>query len=160
EIGVEPDAELPPAPNEPGAAGKIARSAGLLLSASLAGAMRLLPSGGKSGFLDKMQNWAGSKIQQFSRELENLRQKQTGRLLHMLGADPDSGLRHALPMNRFGGRGITSTPGAHLLPHGLNFSLGGLGGGQASDPWYVSAEIQQRLSAKYRELANREMKLG
>ena len=160
EIGVEPDAELPPAPNEPGAAGKIARSAGLLFSASLTGAMKLLPSGGTNNFLSKMQNWAGAKMQQFSRDLENMRSKEIGRLLRMLESDPESGLRHALPMNSFGGRGVASNPGGRLFAHGLNFNLGRLGGGWAADPWFVSAEIQQRLSTKYRELANREMKLG
>jgi hypothetical protein len=126
EIGVEPNADLPPSPDEPGAAGKIARSAGLFLSASLAGAMKFLPSGAKNSWLERMRNWAGAKAQKLSRDLENLRHKELQRLLHLLESNPDAGLRHAIPLNGSACLAVMRADGClHVLGH--------VGGGFSND---------------------------
>lgn len=81
------------------------------------------------------------------------------RLLHLLETNPEEGLRFALPLAGDGSRGLAE-PGARLPPRDVNFSLRGLGGGRPGDPWVVSWQTRQKLIERYRELANREIRLG
>ena len=55
-------------------------------------------------------------------------------------------------------RGL-APPVGRLTSRRVDFQLGALGGGRALDPWDVPYDLQQKLLAKYRELANREKRL-
>ncbi|MFO0905076.1 MAG: hypothetical protein U0939_18870 [Pirellulales bacterium] len=93
-------------------------------------------------------------------QLEEARERELARLIQLLDRNPDEGLRYALPI---GGGGLPrgrATPGSQLLRNQTDFSLQSLHGGGAADAWRVSYESQQRLVARYRDLAQRERQLG
>jgi tetratricopeptide (TPR) repeat protein len=114
---------------------------------------------GGSSWLRALQNWAEKQIQRLSEQLQDERNKELARLMKMLERDPDAGLRYAIP---FGGdnayRGLGS-PGSRLSQSNVDFSLSGIGGGGAVDPWDIGP-YRQKLLARYRELASREIALG
>src|SRR5262249_41751045 len=72
---------------------------------------------------------------------------------------PDQGLKYALPMGGGAHRGL-ARPGDKLVRRDTNFALSRLGGGQAADFWDVPPDYQNLLIARYRELADREVRLG
>lgn len=92
-------------------------------------------------------------------DLDEKRAHEIQRLMRLLASDPDEGLRFALPLRDIGARG-TARPGATLPPHEVNFNLGRLGGGRAGDAWRMNADVVGALRAKYRDLANREIRQG
>lgn len=180
-------ADLPPDPNEPTAMQKFGQS--LMGNAAraisgIAGWMQSLakaagggnPTHGKQtgaghtgagsggakgwGWLDAIQKWADDRWQQLAQHLEEQRHKELSRLMKMLERDPDAGLQYAIPFTNDGGlgRGI-APPGATLGRRNVDFNLSGLGGGQAIDAW-DAGDFRQKLIARYRELASREIALG
>lgn len=110
-------------------------------------------------WVDRLEGWANEQLRQVSKELEHLRNKELHRLLELLDSDSEKGLQHALPLGGGTHRGLAPA-GGRLNARRVDFELGALGGGQPLDPWDVPFEIQQKLLAKYRELANRERRLG
>jgi tetratricopeptide (TPR) repeat protein len=115
------------------------------------------PSGGPN-WLQRLAAWAEEKRKAMQQDLDRLRHREIERLLHALKHSPDEGLRFALPLGNCGRQGYP--PGAHLPDHGVDFRLPGIAGGGAVDFWDVSPEYQHRLAQSYRELANREIRLG
>lgn len=80
--------------------------------------------------------------------------------MQMLESDPDQGLRYALPFGGASHRGI-APPGDQLGRRDVNFDLGRVGsGGRPADFWDVPSDCQNRLMDRYRQLADREMRLG
>lgn len=154
--------KLPAGPNEPQNT-SIARARRFLISkaaGALYAATNLMPAGSAgNSWIDKLRSTAFSKLAGLIAANEHMRHKEIARLLHMLGQDPDKGLKFALPLSGFGGRGL-APPSNQLAEHSIDFSLGFLGGGRPTDRWNVSAAYQQQLQIKYRELADREMRLG
>ena len=122
-------------------------------------------AGGKAGglvggWLSSLANWAQQKTSGISKQLEEVRNKEVLRLLHMLQNNPDEGLKYALP---FGGGGAYRGQGAaggSLMPRNVDFNLSGLGGGGLADIWDLPWKYQEELRRRYRELANRELQLG
>lgn len=110
-------------------------------------------------WVNRLEDWANDQLRTVSRELENLRNLELHRLLNLLDTDAEKGLQHALPLGGGAHRGLASA-GGQLGARRVDFELASLGGGQPLDPWDVPFEIQQKLLAKYRELANRERRLG
>lgn len=108
----------------------------------------------------KLAGWANRKFQQVGQSLAAARHKEIDRLLHLLDRDPDGGLRYALPMNALGGHRGVGPPGSRLPARDTSFRLDRLGGGRAADPWEIEQQQRQTLERRYRELANREMRLG
>ncbi|HEX7375479.1 MAG TPA: hypothetical protein VF278_00125 [Pirellulales bacterium] len=108
----------------------------------------------------KLAGWANRKFQQVGKSLAAARHKEIDRLLHLLDSDPDGGLRYALPMNAIGGHRGVGPPGTRLPARDTSFRLDRLGGGRAADPWEIEQQQRQALERRYRELANREMRLG
>ena len=156
--------ELPRSPGEqtvnPLAAGA-ASFAGMAAS-SIRAFQKLLGNAGTSwasNTLGKMLHNAGERLQGISDNLRAKRDREIERLLHMLSEDPEKGLRYALPTGSGAARGV-APPGTRLGERDPNFSLSGIGGGGPVDYWDISWEQQQRLNARYRELANRESRLG
>lgn len=161
EIGSEPVEGLPPASGEPSesAVSKFRRSMRKAISEGAAGAMRRLPHGGsRRTWVNAVEDWANRNLQQVDKQLSRLRNKEVHRLLDLLTRDPETGLRHAIPMNDFGHRG-TAAPSSRLGPRNLDFDPGRLGGGPA-DHWDIPADIRELLRKRYLELANRELQLG
>jgi len=109
---------------------------------------------------NKLDDWANRVLQQGA-NLWNARARELQRLFNMLDSDPDAGLKYAIPFGGGGGlpRGL-STPGARLTARDVNFNLSRLGGGGAADYWDVPSDVMARISAKYRALAEREIRLG
>ncbi|MCO6046613.1 hypothetical protein NG895_22165 [Aeoliella sp. ICT_H6.2] len=171
--------DLPKSPNEPlsnvtGAAMRSAMRAaavpamgvGWMLSAlgniASLGGIRPGPSltGGSRSGSGGLSNFANELFNKISQSLEAQRNKEIGRLLHMLESDPDQGLKFAIPFGGGGQHRGLATPGGRLGMRNVEFSLGRLGGGGAADFWNMSPDYQQRLITKYRELAARETRLG
>ncbi len=100
------------------------------------------------------QQW----VERMRRSLEPARQKALRRLMELLEKNPDEGLKFALPFGGEGHRGL-APPSDQLAERPVNFDLNRLSGGPG-DRWDVPAEMQTRLTTRYRELANREMQLG
>lgn len=161
EIGNEPLIDLPPAEGEPkdNAMAKSGRNLRKFLATGLAGAIERWPlRGSERTWLDDVHGWARKQLSGVNSQLDQLRNKELHRLMRLLEEDPDAGLRHAIPMNSFGHRG-TAPPGVSLGSRAPNFDPSRLGG-RATDHWNISANLQESLRQRYRELANRELRLG
>ena len=162
DIGSQPLGKLPPRPREPsaGASGKMGRALMKWVAGAVAKAFSKLPANrARRTWVNDVLDWAAAKLTSVSQEIEELRNRELLRLMHLLASDPERGLRHALPLGGDPARGRTA-PGAHLGPRDVNFSLRNLGGGRPADPWKMSWEMRQKLIARYRELALHEQQLG
>jgi tetratricopeptide (TPR) repeat protein len=118
--------------------------------------------GGAAGrsWLDRLEEWAGNILQNAA-ALWNARKRELDRLLHLLDDNPDEGLKYAIPHTGGGDahRG-RARPGTRLGARNVDFSLGGLFGGGLADVWDVPGDYQLRLLERYRQLAEREVRLG
>ena len=92
-------------------------------------------------------------------DLEERRRRELQRLMRLLEKDPDQGLRFAMPMAGKAHRGL-APPSDRLGSRDVSFDLGRLGGGGPADFWEVPADYHHHLVARYRELADREVRLG
>lgn len=152
--------QLPPAPREP-KAGPLHTPARKLRE-GLARAARWFAQKAPAGaaaptWINRVEQWASRQLAQAA--LQTARNKQLSRLLHMLEANPDEGLRYALPLGGDAHRGLASAGGG-LQERSVDFDLSRLGGGRAADFWDVSQAMRVQLAARYRQLANREIRLG
>lgn len=109
--------------------------------------------------LGKARAWMGGakRPQPPPPDLTEKRTKEVQRLMRLLATNPDEGLRFALPLRDIGVRG-QAPPGVQLTPRDVNFNLDRLRGGGTGDPWSISAEVLAALRARYRDLANREIR--
>ncbi|HUA37784.1 MAG TPA: hypothetical protein VMA35_05215 [Candidatus Sulfopaludibacter sp.] len=161
EIGSEPLADLPPAPDEPvdNALGKSRRGLRRMFAKGISDALRRLPhTGRRRTWLNDVEDWANRQLRAVSGDLEKLRHKELRRLLHLLDSDPEAGLRQAISMNSFAHRGA-APPEARLVSRSLEFNPGRIGG-RPADFWNVPHHLQEVLRRRYREMADREMQLG
>lgn len=186
DIGQQADeiAKLPKSPDEPlsgmaGAVGRAAVTAAAMpilgLEKLVAAVGKLIPSGGGGagsmgagsgssvgaghGMFSAIGDFANNMLDRVAKSLEATRNKEIGRLLHMLESNPDEGLKFAIPFGGGEHRG-RAAPGSRLGARKVDFRLGGLGGGGPADVWDLPWEYQQQLIARYRELAARETRLG
>jgi hypothetical protein len=109
-------------------------------------------------WVNKLQDWAGDTLEKISQSMTASRNREIARLLNLLEKSPDEGLRFALPMTG-NNRGV-APPSNQLVKRDTNFSLSGLRGSGPADVWDIPFEYQQQLTARYRELAQREIALG
>lgn len=161
EIGSEPPKALPPTPGEPqdSALGKGLRGAHAALAKGVAKAVSMLPSNGSQRtWANDLQDWAMRQLRQVSDDIEQLRNKELHRLMHLLESDPEQGLRHAIPLKASDHRGMAA-PGAKLGERSPEFDPSRLGGGPG-DGWDVPESLRLALQMRYREMANRELRLG
>lgn len=117
------------------------------------------PASQRSRQPSKLKAYLTNKLTRVQKSLDDARNKEIRRLLHLLQDDPDRGLRFALPIGGSLHRGLAQ-PGGRLTERLVNFSLRGLGGGGGADYWNIQADYQRQLVESYRTLANREMNLG
>jgi tetratricopeptide (TPR) repeat protein len=154
--------ELPPSPSEPSK--NPIGQAGRAVSAGIAKAVlwmtNLAPSTAtKPTWINSVQDWAASKLAAVSEAVDAIRNREIHRLLDLLENNPDEGLRYAMPVEGSAHRGI-APPANHLARHDVDFSLSALGGRGPVDYWAIDWQHRQRLIERYRELVNREIRLG
>lgn len=161
EIGSEPLENLPPAPNEPktGMLARLYRRAQMASARGVAGVLRWIPhTATRRTWLNNVEDWATRQLHRVTGELDHLRSRELHRLLHLLDTDPETGLRHALPLHSFGHRGV-APPSNRLGGRSLDFQPDRLGG-RPADFWNVQPDMETVLRRRYREMADREMQLG
>ncbi|MDA7980669.1 MAG: hypothetical protein MPJ50_18075 [Pirellulales bacterium] len=168
--------KLPKRPGEPGSGFGAALTAGGLAAAASAWSkfaeFMTKPRGpgaagsgsGRTGSAKpkqpgKLAQWAAAQRQKVTKRMEAARNREVLRLMDLLQKDPDQGLKYAIRMGGDAARGQIA-PGTSLTPDSTNFSLSNLGGGGPADHWNIPYDYQQQLRTQYRELANREMRLG
>lgn len=106
-------------------------------------------------WINRIEDWANDKLD----AIRDRQQRQIDRLLALLESNPDEGLRYALPIGGEGHRGIAG-PNDRLSRRDVDFNLDDLGGGRPVSPWVLDYDRTQRLTRRYREVANRELNLG
>ncbi len=112
--------------------------------------------------LGGMASAAGGASRGLQNALNNLssqRENELKRLLNLLEKDPDAGLRYALPFGGNASRGAAPQSG-RLGERTPDFNIRNLNGSGRADVWDVPWEYQQKLIQRYRDLAQREMRLG
>jgi hypothetical protein len=162
EIGRAPREDLPPMPSEPkdGAFAQAGRTLRAWLARGVRALTELAPKTASSRtWLNDLADWAGRQLQGVSEQLDRIRNKELHRLLHLLKTDPEAGLRHAISMGHLPHRGM-APPGDRLRSRHPDFNLSRLRGGGPADCWQITEDWQEILRNKYRELAEREMRLG
>ncbi len=115
-----------------------------------------------AGVLGGMASAAGGASRGLQNALNNLssqRENELKRLLNLLEKDPDAGLRYALPFGGNAPRGA-ATPSGRLGERTPDFNIRNMNGSGRADVWDVPWEYQQKLMQRYRDLAQREMRLG
>jgi len=153
---------LPPTPNEPSnnPLSKACRKAGEGLAKAVQWMTSFAPqTASKPTWIDSVQQWAAAKLSTVTEAVDAIRNKEIRRLLSLLDNDPDAGLRYAVPLDGPAHRGV-APPTNSLVRRNVDFQLAGLGGGGPVDYWTIDWRHRQRLSERYRELANREIRLG
>jgi hypothetical protein len=133
EIGVEPPVNLPPSPAEPreNPLAKSGRHLRRLFAKGFTDALGKLPHiGPRRNWLNHAEDWSRKQLQQVDQQLDHLRNKELHRLLDLFNSDPETALRHAIPMNNFAHRGV-SPPSGKLADRTPHFDPGKLGGGSA-----------------------------
>ena len=163
DIGSDPVADLPPAPDEssesPGSRfARILRE--MLNSGAKESSQNSAGNEGKpSDWKDQLRRWASEKPQQGQSELQRLRSQELTRLLHQLKHDPETGLKHAIPIGQAAHRG-RAEPRSRLGERNINFDFGKIRSAGSSDLWDIPPSLHHELTRHYRILADRELKLG
>lgn len=169
-IGVQSPRDLPPLPDEPPLPSRrpwSSRLGGAALDRLAAAILRLFtrPDATReaTGWLRDLLSWAVARQAQRPSQRpvadEARRARELRRLLTMLSDDPENGLRFALPLDGAPGRGI-APPSNQLGARAPDFSLSGLGGGEAVDTWRIADAMRRDLTKRYRDLANVEIARG
>lgn len=160
DISTDTPDTLPPLPNE--------KTPRRLINGAKAGLFKMLLKGlpnpdspsAAGDSLAKLSAWLASKAAALGTDLADARHRELARLMKLLERDPDAGLRFALPLTGENtGRGVAA-PGSQLTRRDTNFSLSNVFGSSPTDTWETADEMRNRLTSRYRELANRELSLG
>lgn len=173
--------DAPRSPDEQSGAAirDVVKGASDAANAALAGLVhgitsRLPTSGRGSDALGRLHAWAESILNNRNaggqegaedwtppdQQITTKRENELKRLMNLLQNDPDQGLKYALPMggeDRSRGMGRA---GDRLLENDANFDLSQLGRSGRADVWDMPWEYQVRLIETYRDLAQREQRLG
>ncbi|MCA9066315.1 MAG: hypothetical protein KDA96_24780, partial [Planctomycetaceae bacterium] len=102
---------------------------------------------------------AGSGAAPSSSSLSASRENELRRLLHLLENEPDKGLRFAIPFSGESGRGQAPASG-QLSERDADFRLSHLQSGGQVDVWDIPNDYRMELMRRYRDLAQREIRLG
>ena len=161
EIGGQPPATLPPAPNEPGT-GSVAQTTRNLQQAFWRAVQRLADAAPETAtrptIWNRLADQAARRLQSLE-ALLNERLRELHRLRRTFDTDPDAALRHAPPLTGPGCRG-TARPSARLGRRAPDYSAERLRGGGPGDAWAIPTDVVEDLRREYRKAANREIQLG
>lgn len=94
-----------------------------------------------------------------SSDLSTRQENELKGLLHMLEQQPEEGLKYALPLGGGDSRGI-APPTDQQSAESPDFDFGKLNRSDPASVWQVSPAWRDVLTQKYRELAQRELRLG
>ncbi|MBC8288763.1 MAG: tetratricopeptide repeat protein, partial [Planctomycetes bacterium] len=164
DIGTEADGvdsldDLPPAPDEPkqGAVKKAFEDFRKTIAKKVQDFTSKAPqSAGGRTWVNGLNEWANRVLDS---SVLRKRKEALNRLLNLLDRDPEAGLRKAIPFGEDDSHRGRARPASELVERDIDFRLGQSGGGPG-DYWDIPWEIQQQLLTKYRDLANREVRLG
>ncbi|PTY06799.1 hypothetical protein DB346_00635 [Verrucomicrobia bacterium LW23] len=137
-----------------------------LLGGSVSSLLKWVPgnTGDGKSWVERAANWLEKSMQGVDQQIQDARDRELNRLLHMLENDPDQGLKHALPLSSSLERGIgtrgRADAGTQLGTNDPRFSLGHLRGGYSTDPWDVDEAMRSRLRLRYLQLAQKEIQQG
>ncbi len=109
-------------------------------------------------WVNKVEDWSNGILRKGA-NLFNSRMREMDRLMKMLNDSPDEGLKYAIPMGQGDGT-PDSYQGSRLTGRNVDFSLRNLFGSGPADYWDMPYDVQAKLNARYRELAEREVHLG
>ena len=112
-----------------------------------------------AGGLATAASGAGRGFQRAAHNLSSQRENELKRLLNLLDKDPELGLRYALPFGGRAGRGA-ATPSGRLGERTPDFNIGEINRSGPADAWDVPWDYQVKLTQRYRDLAQREIRLG
>ncbi len=131
------------------------------------------PTGSK--FLGRLHQWARDLVNGSSAETDRdrsgaggtsrkhrltvQRENEMKRLLDLLEKNPDDGLRYAIPLFGDASRGV-SQPTGRLAERDPDFDFSRLGRSGKGDTWNLPEQYRIKLTLRYRELAQREARLG
>lgn len=105
------------------------------------------------GFFKRLENWMKQSLE----DIEKKRENEIQRLLKLFDSDTDEALQFALPLNSpYLNRGTPSTPSTQLGRRDVNFNLGKIGGGGATDTW-DAGRYYNDLRTKYQNAATKEV---
>lgn len=154
--------ELPPSTDEP--AGDLVSRAGRGIKHGLAKFVDWLTSfapgnSERPTWVDKVRGWARQQLDHIHDAWNKERNREILRLMDLLEKDPDRALKYALPVGGEAHRGL-APPSNRLGARDPNFNLSRIGGCGPADFWDLPNEYRQQLVARYRDLANRELRLG
>ena len=109
----------------------------------------------RPGLFQRLEVWLGGHI----KDLEQKRQNEIERLLHLFSENMEEALKYAIPLGGpYQDRG-TAPQSARLGPRATDFNLGSLGGGGRVDAWNLDA-YRRNLSLQYGAAATREIAAG
>jgi hypothetical protein len=162
-IGRDAPESLPPLPQESpiGRAGAAATAGAMGAIAGIAGVFAAAAGAvGGAEAMRRLQQWAAARRDALRAGLAEARQRELARLMRLLESQPDEGLKFALPLRDIDSSRGVAPPGGSLARRNVDFSFGSLFRSGAADAWDIGFDFRQRLQAKYRELASRELALG
>jgi tetratricopeptide (TPR) repeat protein len=164
DIGGKSPQETPGPADEPSdtTMGKLVRGAGDGVAKGIDSVMSGPLGKGLQAFIGAamLADWAQRKMKEAAEASEFLRNKEINRLLKLLETDPDAGLRHAIPLSDVNRARGVAPPSNSLGTRDVGFSLSRLmGSSGAGDAWAIEAQKRAQLVERYREAANRELRL-
>lgn len=115
-------------------------------------------SGNRRTWINGVEDWANGLLGQMSQRQQQRQFLDVYRLQEMLDKDPDEGLKFAMPLSNMFSSGVSSSA-SWLSKSLVNFNLLNLGGGGVGGP-ALPADLHSQLMRRYRELAEREIRLG
>jgi len=154
--------KLKPTSNE----SELSRSAGAMdmLKRPVARFLKTLTSmvpGGASQrtWIDGVEEWADKFLGGMSEKQKRRQFLDVYRLQEMLEKNPDEGLKFAMPLSNLISSGAESA-NSRLSRSLVNFNLSNLGGNARPGGPSLPADLHGQLMRRYRELAEREIRLG
>ncbi len=111
-------------------------------------------------WINDLEDWARSRLSGIQQRSFERRNRELIRLLDLLQNDPDQGLRYALPIDSQHSHRGRAAHSHELTKNEVSYDLEKIAGGQPVDAWDIPTPLREQLSARYRDLAEREVTLG
>ena len=115
--------------------------------------------GNQQTWVNGVENWANNLLNKMSEKMQQRQFLDVYRLQEMLEKNPDEGLKFAMPLSNMVSSGLASTT-SWLTQSLVNFNLFNLGSGSGVGGPALPADLHSQLMRRYRELAEREIRLG
>jgi len=120
----------------------------------------MVPSGASQRtWVDGVEEWADKFLGGMSEKQKRRQFLDVYRLQEMLEKNPDEGLKFAMPLSILISSGAESA-NSRLSRSLVNFNLSNLGGNARPGGPSLPADLHGQLMRRYRELAEREIRLG